>query len=97
VTATRTSLAAEARIDLDEGDSRSLALVSEEEFELVKCPTVEFGSHRPIETVSSPANSCEVFAGKCLLSVERELNQIDCAEAINLGCARGASSFLLIT
>jgi hypothetical protein len=75
VSTTRTSLGGVARINLYKRNPCSLALVSDEEFELMECPAIEFGSHRPIETVPSPSNTSKGFKGKCLLSEECELNQ----------------------
>ena len=56
-------------IEFDERHACSLAFVSQEAFELMKCPTVEFGSHRPIQTVSSLPDALKHFECECLLSV----------------------------
>ncbi|MCW3050999.1 MAG: hypothetical protein JWN14_169, partial [Chthonomonadales bacterium] len=62
-------------IDFDEWYACSLAFVCQEEFELLECPVVEFGSHRPIQTVSSLPYAIKHFQSECLLSVKCHVHQ----------------------
>ena len=63
------------RVHFDERYSGSPAFVGQKGFELRECPVVDFGAHRPIQTVPSLSDALQHLDGECLLSVDGHANQ----------------------
>ena len=75
VTAPTALLGGVTSVHFKEGNAHSPAFVSRKGFELRERPVVEFGAHRPIQTVSSLTDALQPLDSECLLSVERHAGQ----------------------